>query len=98
MIKYMVNSFLATKVSFVNEFYEISQLYNTDWHKVREGWLLDERMGRSFSSVFTNNRGFGGKCLSKDVNAIVTASEDDGYSPNLLKQVLDSNRHFQDKN
>jgi UDP-glucose dehydrogenase len=98
LIKYMVNSFLATKVSFVNEFYEISQLYNTDWHKVREGWLLDERMGRSFSSVFTNNRGFGGKCLPKDVNAIVTASEDDGYSPNLLKQVLDSNKYFQDKN
>ena len=65
---------------------------------MREGWLLDERMGRSFSSVFTNNRGFGGKCLPKDVNAIVTASEDDGYSPNLLKQVLDSNRYFRDKN
>lgn len=97
IIKYMENSFLATKVSFVNEFYEISQLYNADWHKVREGWLLDERIGRAFSSVFVNDRGFGGKCLPKDVNAIVAASEDNGYTPKLLKQVLDSNQYFRDK-
>jgi UDP-glucose dehydrogenase len=93
----MVNSFLATKVAFVNEFYEISQLYGVDWHKVREGWLLDERIGRSFSSVFANSRGFGGKCLPKDVNAIVAASEANGYIPKLLKQILDSNSYFQSK-
>lgn len=97
IVKYMVNSFLATKVAFVNEFYEISQLYGVDWHKVREGWLLDERIGRSFSSVFANSRGFGGKCLPKDVNAIVAASEANGYIPKLLKQILDSNSYFQSK-
>ena len=97
IIKYMENSFLATKVSFVNEFYEISRLYNADWHKVREGWLLDERIGRAFSSVFVNDRGFGGKCLPKDVNAIVAASEGNGYTPKLLKQVLDSNRYFRNE-
>ena len=97
VIKYMENSFLATKVTFVNEFYEIAKTFGADWHAVREGWLLDERMGRAFSSVFAEKRGFGGKCLPKDVNGIVSASEKRGYSPELLKQVLKSNEFFQGK-
>lgn len=94
VIKYMENSFLATKVTFVNEFYEIAKAFGANWHTVREGWLLDERIGRAFSSVFADKRGFGGKCLPKDVNGIVAASEEQGYSPKLLKQVLDSNDRF----
>jgi len=98
VIKYMENSFLATKVTFVNEFYEIAKAFGADWHTIREGWLLDERIGRAFSSVFAEKRGFGGKCLPKDVNSIVSAVEKQGYSPDLLKQVLKSNELFQGKN
>ncbi len=95
IIKYMENSFLATKVAFVNEFFEISQSFGSNWHTVREGWLLDERIGRSFSSVFADNRGFGGKCLPKDVSGIISSAEKQGYTPDLLKQVLRSNQYFQ---
>jgi len=70
IIKYMENSFLTTKVAFVNQFYDIANLFGADWHRVREGWLLDERVGRAFSAVFADNRGFGGKCLPKDISAI----------------------------
>jgi UDPglucose 6-dehydrogenase len=94
LIKYMENSFFATKVTFVNEFYEIAKRFNADWHAVREGWQLDERIGRGSSAVFVGKRGFSGKCLPKDVNAIVWASENHGYSPKVLKAVLKSNDVF----
>jgi UDPglucose 6-dehydrogenase len=94
IIKYMENSFLATKVSFVNEFFEICKAFDADWHTVREGWLLDPRVGRSHSAVFAPARGFSGKCLVKDVNAIVQAAEKAGYVPALLAEVLRSNERF----
>jgi nucleotide sugar dehydrogenase len=94
VIKYMENAFLATKVAFVNEFYEICRALGADWHTVREGWLLDPRIGRSHSAVFPDRRGFDGKCLPKDVHAIVAATTAAGYDPRLLAEVLASNeRH-----
>ncbi len=98
VIKYMENSFLATKVTFVNEFYEIAKQFGANWYAVREGWLLDERMGRAFSSVFAHKRGFGGKCLPKDVNAIVKSADQHGYSADMLKEVLKSNDRFRTLN
>lgn len=98
VIKYMENAFFATKVTFVNEFYEIARKFGANWHAVREGWLLDERIGRGSSAVFADNRGFGGKCLPKDINAIVKASENQGYIPQMLKQVIQSNAHFRGLN
>lgn len=95
IVKYMENAFFAAKVTFVNEFYEIAKRFGADWHAVREGWLLDERIGRGSSTVFANKRGFSGKCLPKDVNAIVRASEKQGYSPAMLKEILKSNGRFQ---
>lgn len=95
IVKYMFNSYLAAKVTFVNEFYEIANRFGADWHVVREAWLLDERIGRAFSSVFVDKRGFGGKCLPKDVSAIVKAADAEGYSADLLKEVLRSNTRFQ---
>lgn len=56
LIKYMENSYLATKVSFVNEWYEIVHRLGGDWAAVREGWLLDPRVGRSHSAVFDSDR------------------------------------------
>ena len=50
------------------------------------------------TSVFKDNRGFGGKCYPKDVMAIIKASEKSGYSPALLKQVIKSNTLFRDLN
>lgn len=88
LCKYMENSFLATKVTFCNEFHNIAQSFGVDYNELREMWLLDGRIGRSHTVVFEDRRGFGGKCLPKDVNAIVKASIKAGYTPKLLKSVL----------
>jgi UDPglucose 6-dehydrogenase len=94
VIKYMENAFLATKVAFVNEFYRICEVVGADWHTVREGWLLDRRVGKSHSAVFPDHLGFDGKCLPKDLHAIVAASAAAGYRPELLVEVTRSNtRH-----
>lgn len=98
IIKYMENAFLATKVTFVNEFYEIAKAFGTNWYRIREGWLLDERVGRGFSSIFLDQRGFAGKCLPKDVNAIIYAAQKTGYSADLLREVLNSNDRFNKMN
>jgi nucleotide sugar dehydrogenase len=92
--KYMENAYLATKVSFVNEFFEICKALGADWHTVREGWLLDPRIGRSHSAVFEAARGFGGRCLVKDLHAIVAAATSAGYEPGLLEAVLHQNEVF----
>jgi len=94
IIKYMENAFLATKVTFATEFYHICQAFEADWHTVREGWLLDPRINSSHTAVFPQDLGFGGKCLPKDLRAIVHAAIEAGYGPNLLKEVLNSNSRF----
>jgi len=98
LIKYMENSWGATKVTFCNEFYEICKAFGVSYEKVREGWLLDKRVERMHTAVFPDSRGFGGKCFPKDVNAIVKASEKAGYKPSLLREVLNSNEEFKKNN
>lgn len=97
MVKYAENTYLATKKIFCDELYEIAHAFGVDYNELKELWLLDGRIGRSMTMIFPDARGFGGKCLPKDVNAIVKASEAKGYSANLLKQVLTSNARFRNE-
>jgi len=98
LCKYMENSFLATKVTFCNEFFEIANAFGVDYDELREMWLLDGRIGRSHTAVFKDKRGFSGKCLPKDVSGIVKASEKAGFSPEFLKSALKVNEEFVKKN
>lgn len=98
IIKYMENVYFATKVTFMNEMYEICETLGADWHDVREGWLHDPRIEPMHTAVFTSNRGFGGKCYPKDLNALIVASQHAGYNPELLQQVKRSNEFFTQKN
>ena len=91
LIKYAENAFFATKITFVNEYRKICEAFGADWHSVREGWLLDPRVERMHTAAFEGNRGFAGKCLPKDLRAIVTAAAQAGYSAELLAEVLRSN-------
>ncbi|MGC1829585.1 MAG: hypothetical protein WA405_01230 [Candidatus Acidiferrales bacterium] len=70
LCKYMENCFLAMKVAFVNQFYDIAQCLDVDFEQLRSLWLLDSRIGESHTRV-TPARGFGGKCLPKDLGAII---------------------------
>ena len=95
LVKYMENAFLATKKIFCDELYEIAKAFGVNYNELKELWLLDGRIGRAMTLIFPDSRGFGGKCLPKDVNAIVKAVEAVGYNSELLKQVLASNKKFQ---
>jgi UDPglucose 6-dehydrogenase len=85
LCKYMANAFLATKVAFVNQFYDLAQGFGVSFEALRELWLLDERVGRSHTMV-TEERGYRGRCLPKDVAAIIEAARQAGGAP-LLEAV-----------
>jgi UDPglucose 6-dehydrogenase len=85
LAKYMENSFLALKVAFMYEFAAICEAFGGDFKKVRELWLNDARMGRSHTQVLPGQFGFTGKCLPKDISAIVEASTAAGFDPELLR-------------
>ena len=89
LCKYMENSFLALKVAFVNQFYDIGHAFGVDFEELRRLWLLDSRIGESHTRV-TAERGFGGRCLPKDLHAIIAAMRDKGGVP-LLKAISDYN-------
>lgn len=92
MAKYMENAFYATKVAFCNELYDICEAVDVDWNEVRELWLSDPRLHRMHTAVFKDNRGFGGKCLPKDVSALVSIANKNNCNSLLLKGVLSSNK------
>jgi UDPglucose 6-dehydrogenase len=92
LCKYMENAFLATKVAFCNEFFDISTALGVDYDELRELWLLDPRIGRSHTFVFPEKRGFGGKCLPKDLDALVHIAGSAGANPEILKAVVEKNR------
>ena len=91
-VKYLENSFYATKVAFCNEMFDLCKKSNIEYNTVRELWLLDPRMNKSFTSVFPNNRGFGGKCFPKDTNALLYYANKVGVKLNILQSACDSNK------
>jgi len=70
LAKYMENCFLAMKVAFVNQFFDLATAAGSDFQELRRLFLLDDRVGASHTEV-TAEHGFGGKCLPKDISAIV---------------------------
>lgn len=94
LIKYTANTYSALKVTFVNEMYEIAHALGADWHTVRSGWLLDQRVEPMSTMVFPHKRGYNGKCLPKDTLALIKSSQKAGYRPRLLQAVHDANLRF----
>jgi len=93
--KYMENAFFSTKLVFCYEFNEICKKYDVDYNEARECWLLDPRIGASHTSVFANKiTPFDGKCLPKDLKAVINSAEQIGYNPIFLKEVLESNNRI----
>ena len=91
-IKYMENTWIATKVTFANEWKNICDRFGASYNTVREGWALDARVEKMHTAVFKDRRGFGGKCLPKDLHGIVSAVRSEGYEPTLLEQVWYTNQ------
>ncbi|WPQ64960.1 UDP-glucose/GDP-mannose dehydrogenase family protein [Chitinophaga sancti] len=88
LTKYAANSFLATKISFMNEIAILCEKLGADVDMVRRGVGSDDRIGKRF--LFPGI-GYGGSCFPKDVQALVKSSEDVGYNFSILNAVMDVN-------
>ncbi len=89
MIKYAANSFLATKISFINEVANICDRVGADVTQVAAGIGLDSRIGGKFLQA---GIGWGGSCFPKDVSALVHTADDYGYETELLKAAINVNQ------
>ncbi len=93
MVKYMTNTFLATKVSFANEMKMLCDKLNIDYDKVVEYATYDDRLGKSHWSVPgpDGKLGFGGSCFPKDLNAILDVCRQLGVPAKTLYGAWETN-------
>jgi UDPglucose 6-dehydrogenase len=92
-VKYMNNTFFATKVSLMNEYYRMSQKLDVDWDTAKYGFVSDGRIADSHLHVPgpDGRLGFGGTCFPKDINALITIGDELGTPMNILKGAWKTN-------
>jgi len=88
LTKYAANSFLATKISFMNEIANLCELVGADVDAVRKGLGSDERIGKRF--LFPGV-GYGGSCFPKDVQALAKSADENQYDFKILDAVMEVN-------
>ncbi|MEM9836624.1 MAG: nucleotide sugar dehydrogenase, partial [Bacteroidota bacterium] len=88
MTKYAANSYLATRISFMNEIANLCEILGADVDMVRRGMGSDSRIGKRF--LFPGV-GYGGSCFPKDVQALAKTAEDNQYDFRILKSVMNVN-------
>lgn len=97
LCKLMENAWLATKVSFCNQFFDLAIAAGVDWNELRELWLADPRVGRSHTYVYPDNRGFGGKCLPKDTANLCAWARERHSPATLIEAVREYNQGIREK-
>jgi len=92
-VKYAVNSFLATKIVFMNELEQLAQTHNYDWKYLAYLIKMDRRIGDSHTQVPgpDGQYGFGGACFPKDTEALLKYAEDRGINLNTLSAAVKKN-------
>lgn len=88
MVKYAANAFLATKISFANEIAQLCELFGADVREVLPAIGADHRVGKAFLNPGV---GWGGSCFGKDVSALISSSQEYGYTPSLLQATVEIN-------
>ena len=93
LIKYMSNCFFATKVSFMNEMYQIAEKIDANWDEAVSGFVADGRIGHTHLGVpgHDGKFGFGGSCFPKDIQAMIDFAEMFGLNPSVLKGAWEKN-------
>tara|TARA_R110001583_G_scaffold84781_5_gene222659 strand:- start:318 stop:1226 length:909 start_codon:yes stop_codon:yes gene_type:complete len=86
MVKYFINSFLATKVSFANEMNQICEAVGIEYSEVKDLALYDNRIGKSHLMVPgpDGSLGFGGTCFPKDLNCLMYFAVEQGIDPLMI--------------
>ena len=85
----MENSWIATKVTFCNEFYRACEKTGINYEEVRELFLLDERVNASHTFVYREHPYFDSHCLNKDVPSIANQ-----FDIEILKSILNINNKY----
>lgn len=91
IIKYGENYRLMRDTDYWQDMFDVCQAHHASFVMVREGLVLDPRVIRTHSNVYEDNRGWAGKCLPKDVNALA-------YKMRALKKPLVTTEHLIEKN
>jgi UDPglucose 6-dehydrogenase len=93
LAKYTINSFLATKVAFMNEIYDVATATNIDYSELSELVTLDSRIGASHMRVPgpDGSRGFAGGCFPKDTEALAYYANEIGKDLTILEKAIESN-------
>lgn len=91
LIKYLENYWIMRRVDYWNEVFELSRIFGVSFHALREGLVLDPRLGRTHSFVYKNNRGWAGKCLPKDMNALAYKLRQKGEPLETLEHLIEKN-------
>lgn len=90
LIKYANNSFLVTKISFINEVARLCEMIGADVLEVAKGIGLDSRIGPQFLEP---GPGYGGSCFPKDVDGLINTAQDNGVTLRILEAAVESNRY-----
>jgi UDPglucose 6-dehydrogenase len=90
LIKYASNSFLATKISFINEMANLCEKVGADVHMVAKGMGLDQRIGQKFLHP---GPGYGGSCLPKDTNALLKIAEGHDVKLGIIDSAIRANEN-----
>ena len=91
IIKYCENYWIMRRVDYWQDVFEIAKTFNQSFDRIREGLLLDPRLGRTHSFVYPKNRGWSGKCLPKDMNALAYIMKKKMNPLTTLEQLIKKN-------
>jgi len=91
LVKLCANAMLAAKVTMANELAAVCEMFGVDWSRIRVAVGLDARIGTGHTAL-SAERGFGGRCLPKDVDGLIAASRAAGYTPQVLEAIAELNR------
>lgn len=95
-IKYFCNSFLAAKVAFFNNLYEMCMRFNMSYDSIKDGVCSDTRIGPSHTKVPGTDglMGFGGYCFPKDINALINTLKENNIDDSLFSTVWEYNKRI----
>lgn len=94
IVKMFSNNFSAIKIVFANHFYDISTSFNTDYNKILEYYDKIEHKDQSYLEVTDNLRGFGGKCLPKDLDFLIQSFKSLDLAQNLFSALKEDNKKW----
>lgn len=99
MVKYFSNSFLASKVVFANQIFDLCEKLDIDYDKVKEIVKVMPRIGESHLDIWMEGfRGYSGACFPKDVKALIQLGDKSGVDLSMLKLVDKTNQQLLEKN